>query len=770
MGGLRDELSKLPAVRPSPVGQENISTPNPASCPSMNYSTSYRNHQSYPTSDSSYHSQQHLSYYPSNDQHSAHSGSASLSSSSTSLNNDYYAQSAAYGMTGNQGYVNPMYHSPAPQNYQDMGNSQATKDASYSQGNNYQQPASGMNQYGSYAGSYAQQQPQVVPANHQYDYYKNQNSSVQQPAVSSLNNSNAATQNQSMNYNTTVANNNSYVTPTNSIQAPQMDQSQSMYQNQYQMPQQYPVAQSPVQQYPVAQSPVTSQYSGIPQYQNQTPVAQTSGSVQGQMQMPAQSQSQMPVQGQLQMPGQPQSQMLAQNQQPMQQQSHISAQNEVPISLQNQQLSLNQTQAIQSHTQMQTQNQMRSQDTQYSLPYSQNPEMNQQQPVAQQDYPTQQNYYGNNPNQMYVTNQYGQYESQFSQQNYSCFTPTVNAINSYMTATDGQTSQSQTTQSVNYSQTPQIVGHSQAQAIQKPSVDSPHHQPYAIPTNTAATNATCMNNPQTQLTHSQQQITSSHVEAPKPAVVTAVESKPAVMPAVVKSANIDLLSGIDFTMTNPTIENIPTLMPVSVREPVEESPQKVLVPQSPVAQPTPVKLNADLADLDFNSLSVSSPVQAAKVEVLKPKKLKDPFDDGAVLKQFHKEVESLEKFMETLTIKTLNGVTPLANKWKELQDLLVKDEARRSVSVARLFPDKNRSIDCLPYDHARVLLPTSTDNYINAVLVKDCGLVGFILAQTPMANTANDYWEMVWSQQSNTLVCLHSATEVRFLNLRLFQH
>lgn len=50
---------------------------------------------------------------------------------------------------------------------------------------------------------------------------------------------------------------------------------------------------------------------------------------------------------------------------------------------------------------------------------------------------------------------------------------------------------------------------------------------------------------------------------------------------------------------------------------------------------------------------------------------RDPFDDPKVVKWFHKEVERLEKIMETLNIKTLNGTTHLDNKWKEIQDLLV---------------------------------------------------------------------------------------------------
>lgn len=358
----------------------------------------------------------------------------------------------------------------------------------------------------------------------------------------------------------------------------------------------------------------------------------------------------------------------------------------------------------------------------------------------------------------------GQYVDQFGQQNYSCYTPTVNSTNSYITAANAQTGQAQTTQSVNYSQIqdmPAINGHANPRPV-----TSSQHQPQSIPTYTNSVNANSMNSSEMHMTQSQQQIPSTvekQVQVPAAPVVPVQVAPAAVVPTPVKSANIDLLSGIDFTMTNPTIDNIPTLTPVNAAKPAEESPKKILVPQSPVVTPiAPVKLNDDLADLDFNSLTVTSMPKPIKTEQEKPKRLENPFDDAAVLKQFHKEVESLEKFMETLTVKTLNGVTPLANKWKELQDLLVKDEAKRSVSVARLFPDKNRSIDCLPYDHARVQLPTATDNYINAVLVKDCGPVGFILTQTPMANTVIDYWEMIWTQQANVLACLHSANEVKF--------
>jgi tyrosine-protein phosphatase non-receptor type 23 len=237
-----------------------------------------------------------------------------------------------------------------------------------------------------------------------------------------------------------------------------------------------------------------------------------------------------------------------------------------------------------------------------------------------------------------------------------------------------------------------------------------------------------------------------------------VAPKPAI-----KSENIDLLSDIDFSIPSSTINNIPLLTPISItakKDEVKESPKKVPDPIPAVTQ-SQVKLNDDLADLDFSSLTMTmiSP-QVVQPKVEEPKKFEDPFDDVNVLKQFHKEVEGLEKYMETLTVKTMNGITPLANKWKELQDLLVKDESSRSISIAKLFPDKNRFADFLPYDHGRVLLPTSTDNYINAAMIRDCGPVPFIMAQIPMENTMNDYWEMVWSQKSNVLVCLYSNSEV----------
>lgn len=96
----------------------------------------------------------------------------------------------------------------------------------------------------------------------------------------------------------------------------------------------------------------------------------------------------------------------------------------------------------------------------------------------------------------------------------------------------------------------------------------------------------------------------------------------------------------------------------------------------------------------------------------------DPFNDDNILKYFHKEVERYEKIIESLNVKMLNGNTQLSAKWKELQDLLAKETNKRTTTIAKLFPEKNRSLDCIPYDHARVKLDKDTDDYINATYIK----------------------------------------------------
>lgn len=179
-------------------------------------------------------------------------------------------------------------------------------------------------------------------------------------------------------------------------------------------------------------------------------------------------------------------------------------------------------------------------------------------------------------------------EEQYSQQNYSCYTPTMNSMSSYKTSNDGQAAFSQTTQSVNYHQTPEAPASSSCApaTAQQPRVDS-SNQPNSIPTYSAAVNAYSMKGrSEMHMTASSQQQMKSSIEVKQTIPIT--EEPP-----------VAQLAAVDLTMTNATIDHIPTLMSVSATKSVEESPQKVVVPQSPV-NAAPVKLDDGLAPLDFS--------------------------------------------------------------------------------------------------------------------------------------------------------------------------
>lgn len=107
-------------------------------------------------------------------------------------------------------------------------------------------------------------------------------------------------------------------------------------------------------------------------------------------------------------------------------------------------------------------------------------------------------------------------------------------------------------------------------------------------------------------------------------------------------------------------------------------------------------------------------------EISTEKKLpqRDFIQNPDISKQFLQEVEKFEKFVDLLVTKTLNGPTTLDLKWKEIQDNQEIEQQRKSISIARCYPMKNRYPDILPYDQTRVKLCTTKDDYINASYLK----------------------------------------------------
>ncbi|KHJ75838.1 Protein-tyrosine phosphatase [Oesophagostomum dentatum] len=77
--------------------------------------------------------------------------------------------------------------------------------------------------------------------------------------------------------------------------------------------------------------------------------------------------------------------------------------------------------------------------------------------------------------------------------------------------------------------------------------------------------------------------------------------------------------------------------------------------------------------------------------------------------------------------------------------------------------DRNRYIDVLPFDQARVVLGPNAeddDSYINASPVSiEKAHRNYILAQGPLENTCNDFWQMIWEQNVPAVIMLNKLME-----------
>lgn len=134
-------------------------------------------------------------------------------------------------------------------------------------------------------------------------------------------------------------------------------------------------------------------------------------------------------------------------------------------------------------------------------------------------------------------------------------------------------------------------------------------------------------------------------------------------------------------------------------------------------KPSPA-ISSNLSDLiAANVVTNVTPIASNTVSSIASSTASVP-PSSSNIETFYKDVQRYEKIVNGLATKTLNGTTPIEIKWKELHDLLDKDATKRTVSVSKLFPEKNRNMLSVPYDHSRVLLPTETDNYINAAHIR----------------------------------------------------
>ncbi|XP_026639355.1 tyrosine-protein phosphatase non-receptor type 2 isoform X8 [Microtus ochrogaster] len=74
--------------------------------------------------------------------------------------------------------------------------------------------------------------------------------------------------------------------------------------------------------------------------------------------------------------------------------------------------------------------------------------------------------------------------------------------------------------------------------------------------------------------------------------------------------------------------------------------------------------------------------------------------------------------------------------------------------------NRNRYRDVSPYDHSRVKLQSTENDYINASLVDmEEAQRSYILTQGPLPNTCCHFWLMVWQQKTKAVVMLNRTVE-----------
>ncbi|XP_077447031.1 tyrosine-protein phosphatase non-receptor type 2 [Stigmatopora argus] len=101
-------------------------------------------------------------------------------------------------------------------------------------------------------------------------------------------------------------------------------------------------------------------------------------------------------------------------------------------------------------------------------------------------------------------------------------------------------------------------------------------------------------------------------------------------------------------------------------------------------------------------------------------------------------------------------------RWHKLYMEIRSQSHECSYKVAK-YPEnrsRNRYRDVSPFDHSRVKLKNSDNDYINASLVvmeeaQRC----YILTQGPLRNTCGHFWLMIWEQKTKAIVMLNRVIE-----------
>eukprot|EP00064_Thunnus_orientalis_P011822 superscaffoldBa00001746_g11854 len=100
--------------------------------------------------------------------------------------------------------------------------------------------------------------------------------------------------------------------------------------------------------------------------------------------------------------------------------------------------------------------------------------------------------------------------------------------------------------------------------------------------------------------------------------------------------------------------------------------------------------------------------------------------------------------------------------WSAIYQEIRQQSCELPCKVAKLPENKtrNRYRDVSPFDHSRICLQLSVNDYINASLITvEEAQRNYILTQGPLPNTCGHFWEMVWEQRTRGVVMLNRVIE-----------
>uniref|UniRef100_UPI0037E8C452 tyrosine-protein phosphatase non-receptor type 2a n=1 Tax=Semicossyphus pulcher TaxID=241346 RepID=UPI0037E8C452 len=103
-----------------------------------------------------------------------------------------------------------------------------------------------------------------------------------------------------------------------------------------------------------------------------------------------------------------------------------------------------------------------------------------------------------------------------------------------------------------------------------------------------------------------------------------------------------------------------------------------------------------------------------------------------------------------------------SGRWQNLYNEIRNQASEYPYKVAKLPVNRNlnRYRDVSPYDHSRVKLENSENDYINASLVmEEEAQRAYILSQGPLRNTCGHFWLMIWQQCSKAVIMLNRVIE-----------